>query len=93
MVVKQWVLQDFKKNSGITVEEMLSTLNSLGDKLEQNGSTAQFIEPLNQLASYYQHQLDELKGFQKMSHKQQENLETIALWIKDIQGLVEALGR
>ena len=33
MVVKQWVFQDFQKNTGMTVEEMQSMLNSLGDKL------------------------------------------------------------
>ena len=92
MLVKQWVLQNFKKNTDMTVEEMLTTLNNLGDKLEQHGSTAQFIKPLNLLAGYYKHQLDQLKGMQKVSHKQSENLETINTWIKDVETLVEALG-
>ena len=47
MMVKQWLQQNFKKNTNMSVEEMLSALNSLGDKLEQHGSTAQFIKPLN----------------------------------------------
>ena len=93
MVVKQWVLQDFKKNTDMTVEEMLTTLNNLGDKLEQHGSTAQFIKPLNLLAGYYKHQLDQLKGMQKVSHNQSENLETINTWIKDVETLVEVLCR
>lgn len=91
MVVKQWVLQDFQKNSGMTVEEMLNMLNNLGNKLEQHELVAQFIKPLNQLAGYYQRQLDELKGLQKISHKQTENIETITAWIKDVKALVEAL--
>ena len=70
MIFKQWVFQNFKKNTDMTVEEMLITLNNLGDKLEQHGSTAQFIKPLNLLAGYYKHQLDQLKGLQKVSHKQ-----------------------
>ncbi|MGD0996466.1 MAG: DUF4255 domain-containing protein [Candidatus Bathyarchaeia archaeon] len=93
MVVKQWVLQEFKKTTDMTVEEMLTTLNNLGDKLEQHGSTAQFIKPLNLLAGYYKHQLDQLKGMQKVSHNQSENLETINTWIKEVETLVEVLGR
>ena len=92
MIFKQWVFQNFKKNTDMTVEEMLITLNNLGDKLEQHGSTAQFIKPLNLLAGYYKQQLDQLKGFQKVSHKQTENLETVETWIKDVENLVEALG-
>jgi hypothetical protein len=92
VLFKQWVLQDFKKTTDMTVEEMLTTLNNLGDKLEQHGSTTQFIKPLNLLARYYEHQLDQLKGMQKVLHNQRENLETITTWIKDIKALLEALG-
>jgi len=92
MLAKQWVLQDFKKNTDMTVEEMLTTLNSLGGTLEQNGSIAQFVKTLNLLASYYKHQLDQLKGMQKVSRNQNENLETINAWIKQVETLVEALG-
>jgi len=92
MLIKQWVLQEFKKNTGMTVEEMLIALNHLGDKIEQHKSILEFIEPLNILAGYYQHQLDELKGLQKLSHKQTENLETIKIWIREVKTLVEALG-
>lgn len=93
MLIKQWVLQEFKKYTGMTVEEMLIMLNHLGDKLEQHQSAVQFTEPLNLLAGYYQHQLDELKRLQKLSHRQTENLKTITTWIKDIKALVEALDR
>jgi hypothetical protein len=92
MVVKQWLLQDFKKNTDMTVEEMQIMLNNLGDKIEQHGSTAQFIKPLNQLAVYYEHQLNELKGLHKISHRQGENIKTIDAWIKEVKGLAEALG-
>ena len=92
MVVKQWVLQDFQKNSGMTVEEMQNMLNSLEGKMGHGESTEQFIKPLNQLAGYYQHQLDELKGMQKVTHKQTENIEIITMWIKDVKALVDALG-
>jgi hypothetical protein len=92
MVVKQWVLQDFEKNTNMTVEEMIIMLNDLGNKMEQHVSKAQFIKPLNLLAGYYKHQLDQLKGLQKVSHRQTENIETISAWIKDVEALVQALG-
>jgi hypothetical protein len=92
MLFKQIVLQDFKKNTNMTAEEMLTTLNNLGEKLEQHGSTAQFIKPLNLLLGYYEHQLNELKGLHKVSHRQGENLEIITTWIKDVKALLEALG-
>ena len=91
IVIKQWLFQDFKKNTGVTVEEMRASLASLGDKLEAHQSTARFIKPLNLLARYYEHQLENLKGFRKISSKQQENLETINAWIKDVKALVETL--
>ena len=93
MIVKQWLFQDFEKNTDMTVEEMLIALNNLGDKMEQSGSKAQFIKPLNQLAGYYKHQLDQMKGLQKVSHRQTENIETINAWIKDVEALVKILGR
>ena len=92
MLFKQIVLQDFKKNTNMTPEEMLTTLDNLGDKLEHHGSTTQFIKPLNLLLGYYEHQLDEMKGLHRVSHRQRENLEIIATWIKDVKALLEALG-
>jgi len=91
MLVKQWLLQDFEKNTNMTAEEMLTTLSNLGDKLEQHGSKAQFIKHLNLLAGYYKHQLDQLKGMQKVSHGQRENIETVNNWIKEVEALVKAL--
>jgi len=91
MVLRQWLLQEFKKYTGMTVEDMQLELNSLGDKLEHHQSTTRFIKPLNQLIGYYKYQLDELKGMQKVSHKQTENLETITIWIQEVKSLIEML--
>jgi len=66
-------------------------LGSLGEKLENGESATQFIKPLNQLAEFYQHQLDELKGMNKISHRQTENIEIITTWINDVKALVETL--
>ncbi len=60
--VRQWVIQDFKKNTNMAVEEMRSDLNSLGDKLQRHEPTEQFIKSLNALAGYYKHQLEQTDG-------------------------------
>ncbi len=91
IVFKQWVLQDFKKNADMTVEEMTMALSSLGNKIERHEPTAQFIKPLNLLAGYYKHQLDQLSGMQKVSRNQDENIESINTWIKDIENLIGVL--
>jgi hypothetical protein len=88
---KQWVYQDFKKTTDMSVEEMTTTLNSLGDKLELHLATSQFIKPLNLLIVFYEHQLEQLKGFEKISKKQGENVELISVWIAEVKALVEAL--
>ena len=91
MVFRQLVLQNFKKNTEMTVDEMLFALNNLGNKLGQHESAVQFTVPLNKLAKFYESQLDQLKGMQKVSRNQKENIETIDTWIKDIKALVEEL--
>jgi hypothetical protein len=91
MLRKQFVMQDFRKITEMTVDEVQAAVNVLGDKLEMNRPTAQFIKPLNLLAKYYSHQADELKGLRGLSKKQKENVEVLNQWIKDVDALVEAL--
>jgi len=91
MFQKQWVFQDFKKVTDMSVEDMAAALNSLGDKLERHASTSQFVKPLNALAEFYEHQLTELKGMQKFSKKQRENVAMVTQWIKDVKALAAAL--
>jgi hypothetical protein len=91
MLRKQFVSQDFKKVTDMSVDEMQAAVNVLGDKLEMNRPTAQFIKPLNLLAQYYEHQASELKGLRGVSKKQKENVEMISQWITDVKALVAAL--
>ena len=88
---KQFVNQDFKKITEMSVDEMLTALNSLGDKLELHLATKQFIKPLNALADYYEHLIEALKGSEKFSKKRQGTLEMIAGWNRDVKALVDAL--
>jgi NAD(P)-dependent dehydrogenase (short-subunit alcohol dehydrogenase family) len=88
---RQWVARDFKKTTGISIDEMQANLKELGNHLQNGTSTSEFIESLNKLQGYYEHQKELLKGFEKIAKKQQENARIIDGWIKDIQVLVQAL--
>ena len=87
---RQWVSRDFKKNTGMSIDEMLTTLKSFGESLKSQTSTAS-VEPLKQLSAYYAHQQDQLRGFEKDPKKLNENLAIIDDWIQDIKALTQAL--
>ena len=88
---RQWVSRDFKKNTGRSIDEMQVTLKVLGENLKSRRRTAEFVKPLSQLAAYYEHQQEQLKGFEKDPNKLQENLKIIDGWIKDAKALTQAL--
>ncbi len=88
---RQWVSRDFKKNTGMSIDEMQTTMKTLENNLS-SASIADFVEPLKQLAAYYAHQQDQLRSFEKNSQKLQENLKTIDAWIADARALLQALG-
>ena len=93
MFQRQWVLRDFKKSTGMSVDEMQNALTGLGTNLAMGSPIERFIEPLNELAAYYEHQKDLLKGFEKNPEKLQKNIVIIDGWINDIKALLEALGK
>lgn len=75
----------------MSIDEMRTHLQSIGEKIETQASTSQFMEPLIQLAAYYEHQKEMLKGFEKFSEKQKENLQIIDGWIREVKALIETL--
>ena len=87
---RQWVSRDFKKTTGMSIDEMQTSLKTLGNNLK-TGKTAEFIGSLNQLATYYVHQQDQLRGFEKNPQKLEENLKIIDGWVKDTKALIVAL--
>lgn len=88
---RQWVSRDFKKNTGITIDEMTTALKALGNCLKTGASTAEFIDHVKQLAAYYVHQQDQLRGFEKNPQKLEENLKIIDGWIRDAKALEKIL--
>ncbi len=91
MLRKQYIMMDFKKNTEMTPEEMFATLQNLGERIDRGSSTKQFIESLKTLAGFYEHQLDTLKGFEKIQKKRQEGIDLIVQWKKDVEALIETL--
>jgi hypothetical protein len=88
---RQWINRDFKKTTGMSIDEMQTTLTALGNSLKNGASTAEFIDPLNQLAGYYAHQQEQLKGYEKNPQNLQENLKIIEGWERDAKALVATL--
>jgi len=89
---RQWVSRDFKKNTGMSIDETAGALKVLGENLKNKTPTSGSVEILNLLAGYYSHQQDQLKGFEKDPKKLQDNLQVIEGWIGDIKALLEVLG-
>jgi NAD(P)-dependent dehydrogenase (short-subunit alcohol dehydrogenase family) len=88
---RQWIARDFKKNTGMTIDEMLGALKNVGSNLQSPTSRGASIETLKKLAGYYEHQQEQLKGFEKDPKKLQENLSIMDGWIRDIRMLINAL--
>ena len=89
---RQWVMRDFKNTTGMSVEEMLTNLHTLGDNLHTGAPIDRFVGVLKKLEAYYEHQLELLKGFEKVQAKRQEGINAIALWTGEVKALIEALG-
>jgi len=70
----------------MSIDEIQTILKALGNNLKI-GTAAEFIGPLNQLASYYAHQQEQLRGFEKNPQKLEENLKIIDGWVKDAKKL------
>ncbi len=88
---RQWVLRDFKKTTGVSVDEMLASLHGLGDNLATGAPTARFMDSLNKLGEYSEHQKELLKGFERNPKRLQVGLDAIDGWTRDIKALLDAL--
>jgi len=88
---RQWISRDFKKNTGISIDEMLTALKGIESSLNRKVRLQDSIEVLEKLRAYYEHQQVQLKGFEKDPKKLQENLEIIDGWKMDIKLLLESL--
>jgi NAD(P)-dependent dehydrogenase (short-subunit alcohol dehydrogenase family) len=86
---RQWVIRDFKKTAGMPVEEWLSTLESLEEKLHGEGAVTP--PPLEKLAGYYEHLAELAKGYEKDALKLEENLRHVYRWRDEVKELEKRL--
>ncbi len=89
---RQWLAREFKRNTGLSIDEMHNTLITLGKCLEMKTSVTEFVEPLKKLADYYGYQQELLRGLAKFSKKAAENLQIIEGWICEVNALLKVIG-
>lgn len=88
---RQWVIRDFRKTAGMSVEEWLDALTRLETSLKTNGEIA--VLPLRKLAEYYNHLAELAKGYEKDAAKLQENLHHVYCWRDEVEHLEKLLGK
>jgi NADP-dependent 3-hydroxy acid dehydrogenase YdfG len=75
---RQWVSRDFRKNTGLSIDEMRAALKEIS---EGRGD----MTNLKKLAGFYRHQEELLRGYEKDPAKVKAGVEAITSWIKDIE--------
>ena len=88
---RQWVFRDFKKQTGMSVDEMGTELGSIANSLKGGKVSEKAVGTLNKLGEYYKHQQELLRGFEKDPRKLQENLKEIQTWMDEVQSLIVSL--
>jgi len=86
---RQWVIRDFKKTAGMPVEEWLSSLERLDERLRGEGAIISL--PLDKLAGYYNHLAELAKGYEKDAVKLEENLIHVYGWKNEVEQLKKIL--
>jgi len=89
---RQWVFRDFKKQTGMSVDEMGAELARIADSLKGGRISKGTVEILDKLGTYYKHQQELLQGFEKNPKKLEENLKEIQTWIDEIQTTSKSFG-
>jgi NAD(P)-dependent dehydrogenase (short-subunit alcohol dehydrogenase family) len=89
---RQWVARDFKKQTGMSIDEMADALSKARASLVEGVGVGELQDKMKALRKYYGHQSDLLKGFEKDNEKLDIGLRTIEGWVTEIDELLRALG-
>jgi NAD(P)-dependent dehydrogenase (short-subunit alcohol dehydrogenase family) len=83
---RQWVMRDFKKHMGASPEFFLQSLKEFEKKiLVKEIPVDNYKElPLEKIYSYYQHQIDLLKGYERNPVKVREYSDIMNGWLEAI---------
>ncbi|MCW4001070.1 MAG: SDR family oxidoreductase [Candidatus Bathyarchaeota archaeon] len=88
---RQWVARDFKKTTGMSIDEMQTSIKAAGDAIKAGAYTAEHRQTASKIAAYYLHQREQLMGFEKNPQKLEQNLKILDGYIEDAKALTEAL--
>jgi hypothetical protein len=88
---RQWLIRDFKKLMGASTEYFLEIIKEFEYALESGGISMTGIKklPLEKISSYYKHQIELLRGYEKDKNKVSEYTEIMNGWIKSVEELQE----
>jgi NAD(P)-dependent dehydrogenase (short-subunit alcohol dehydrogenase family) len=86
---REWVIRDFRKTAGMSVEEWLNALHTCEGALKGVGAIP--LLPLSKLADYYRHLAELAKGYEKNAAKLQESLGYIHQWLDEVDRLQKIL--
>ena len=86
---RQWVIRDFRKTAGMSVDEWLEALTQLETSLQADGELR--LPPLSKLAAYYSHLAELAKGYEKDAARLQESLIHVYGWRDEVEGLIKML--
>jgi NAD(P)-dependent dehydrogenase (short-subunit alcohol dehydrogenase family) len=88
---RQWILRDFKKNTGVAPEYFLMLLDELKKAVKDSSEIPEALIKklqLQKLVDYWKHQKELLRGYEKDPKKFKEYSETIKGWIQTINEFI-----
>lgn len=90
---RQWLLRDFKKQMGASPEYFINILKESESAIRSARISADnLIElPLGKISSYYNHQIELLKSYEKDKNKVREYTDIMNGWINSIEMLQELI--
>ena len=88
---RQWMIRDFRKNTGRPVEHWLTALADLETILKRDDGLARSDLNLSLLADYYLHMQDLVRGYIKDPVQLEENLRIVGEWHRTAEKLASLI--
>lgn len=89
---RQWMLRDFRKQTGSSPEAFLQHLERLQIDLQSGRVQTAALSNLQRLGAYYRRLLEMMRGYQKDPVKVSEQTEIISGWITQVDEILQQLG-
>lgn len=88
---RQWVIRDFKKETGLSTEQMKKEIENSIDIIKSDKwcNLSNSLTIVRNLKGYYNHQLKLLISYEKDTIKLKENTEIISGWIEKLETIID----